>query len=90
MIIYSLIMLVFLIKVPIVRARKILYFTVGAVGTFFVNVFRIFLLSTYVIFVSSEVAKFEQFHAMIGEIIFLPWVVGFILIVTWLASRKRA
>ena len=90
MIIYSLIMLVFLIKVPIVRARKVLYFTVGAVGTFFVNVFRIFLLSTYVVFVSSEVAKFEEFHAMIGEIIFIPWVVGFILIVTWLASRERA
>ena len=52
--------------------------------------FRIFLLSTYVVFVSSEVARFEEFHATIGEIIFLPWVVGYILIETWLASRKRA
>ena len=68
---------------------RIIYFAIGAIGTFFVNVLRIFLLSSYVVFVSSEVAKFEEFHATIGEIMFLPWVAGYILLVTWLASRKK-
>ena len=70
MIIYSLIMLAFLIKIPLSWSRKLLFFTLGSVGTFFVNVLRIFFLSAYVVFVSSEVAKFEEFHATIGEIMF--------------------
>ena len=122
MIIYSLIMLAFLIKIPMSRTKRplksfkgkltlqfrvkekfsgffwmipqnkmrIIYFAVGAIGTFFVNILRIFLLSTYVVFVSSEVAKFEEFHATIGEILFLPWVAGYILLVTWLVSRKKS
>ncbi len=89
MIIYSLIMLAFLIKIPLSKEKRITYFAIGAIGTFFVNILRIFLLSSYVVFVSSEVAKFEEFHATIGEVMFLPWVAGYILLVTWLASRKK-
>jgi thaumarchaeosortase len=77
-IIYSLIMFLFLIKIRTTNKRRIIYFAVGAFGTFLINIVRIFSLASYVLLVSVDRARFEEFHAVAGEILFLPWVLAFL------------
>lgn len=89
MIIYSLIMAALLLKIQMPARRRIGYFIAGAVGTFFVNVIRIFSLSAYVALVTTDPARFEEFHAVAGEIMFLPWVAVYVILVTWIESRKQ-
>ena len=88
MIIYSLIMLIFLMKLDIRFPKKITYFVAGAIGTFMVNAFRIFFLSAYVMIVSTDSRSFESFHAVAGELLFLPWLATFLFLVTFIESRK--
>lgn len=88
MVIYSLVVLLFLVRTRFPRLRKVLYFTLGAIGTFFVNVLRIFVVSLYVLLVSTNPIQFEEFHAVIGEALFLPWLVVFILAVSRYELRR--
>lgn len=85
MIIYSLIMLIFLLKLDISTFKKIIFLSAGIIGTFAVNVFRIFLLAAYVLTVSTNPARFEEFHNVAGEIVFLPWIMGYIFFIYRLA-----
>jgi thaumarchaeosortase len=86
-VIYSLVMLALLIRMEgVSRARGALYFTLGAIGTFFINVLRVFLLSCYLVMVGAS--GFESFHALAGEALFLPWVFGYTLFVGRRASRR--
>jgi thaumarchaeosortase len=87
-IIYSLVMMAFLLKMNIPRKRKIAYFALGVVGTITVNVIRIFALSVFVLKVSTNVNEFESFHGIAGEIMFLPWLFIFLLIVTYIETRR--
>ena len=87
-IIYSLVMMAFLLKMNIPRNRKIVYFTLGVVGTITVNVIRIFSLSIFVLKVSTNVNEFESFHGIAGEIMFLPWLFIFLLIVTYVETKR--
>jgi thaumarchaeosortase len=66
---------VIVIKLEIPVKRKIAYAVIGAVGTFFVNVIRITMIVAYVMFVSLDVTAF---HDVIGEILFLIWVVVYL------------
>ncbi len=88
MIIYSLVMLAFLLKMNIPMKRKIIYFAIGAVGTFIVNAIRIFALSLFVLKVSANPAAFEEFHSVAGEIMFLPWLAAFLFLVVRRESKK--
>lgn len=87
-IIYSLVMMAFLLKMNIPRKRKIMYFALGVVGTITVNVIRIFSLSIFVLKVSTNVNEFESFHGIAGEIMFLPWLFIFLLIVTYVETKR--
>lgn len=87
-IIYSLVMMAFLLKMNIPRNRKIMYFALGVVGTITVNVIRIFSLSIFVLKVSTNVNEFESFHGIAGEIMFLPWLFIFLLIVTYVETKR--
>jgi len=87
-IIYSLVMMAFLLKMNIPRNRKIVYFALGVVGTITVNVIRIFSLSVFVLKVSTNVNEFESFHGIAGEIMFLPWLFIFLLIVTYVETKR--
>src|SRR2546430_6105990 len=86
-IIYSLVMMAFLLKMNIPRNRKAVYFALGVVGTIGVNVIRIFSLSLFVLKVSTNVNEFESFHGIAGEIMFLPWLFIFLLVVTYVETR---
>ena len=87
-IIYSLVMMAFLFKMNIPPRRKAAYFALGVIGTIGVNVIRIFSLSLFVLKVSTNVTDFESFHSVAGEIMFLPWLFVFLLIVTYVETKR--
>jgi thaumarchaeosortase len=87
-IIYSLVMMAFLLKMNIPPKRKAMYFVLGVIGTIGVNVIRIFSLSLFVLKVSTNVSDFESFHSVAGEIMFLPWLFIFLLVVTYIETRR--
>lgn len=87
-IIYSLVMGAFLLKMNIARNRKAIYFGLGILGTIGVNVIRIFSLSWYALKVTTDAEKWEEFHSVAGEIMFLPWLFIFLLIVITIESKR--
>ena len=87
-IIYSLVMMAFLIKMRIDRNRKIVYFVIGIFGTIFVNMIRIFSLSVYALKVTTNPEAWEEFHSVAGEIMFLPWLFIFLLVVTAIETKR--
>jgi len=87
-IIYSLVMMAFLIKMNIIRKRKIMYFVIGIAGTIFVNMIRIFSLSVYALKVTTDPEAWEEFHSVAGEIMFLPWLFIFLLVVTAIETKR--
>lgn len=87
-IIYSLVMMAFLFKMNIPPKRKAAYFILGIIGTIGVNMIRIFSLSLFALKISTNVAQFEEFHSVAGEIMFLPWLFIFLLIVTYVETKR--
>ncbi|MEK6877609.1 MAG: thaumarchaeosortase [Thermoproteota archaeon] len=87
-IIYSLVMMAFLFKMNIPPKRKAVYFVLGIIGTISVNMIRIFSLSLFALKISTNVAAFEEFHSVAGEIMFLPWLFAFLLIVTYVETKR--
>ena len=88
MIIYTLVMLAFLLKMEIPIKRKLIYFAIGTFGTVAVNIVRITSLSLYALVVTTNVREWEAFHSVAGEIMFLPWL-GIYLLVVMYAEGKR-
>ncbi len=87
-IIYSLVMGAFLLKMNIPRNRKAVYFGLGIAGTIGVNMIRIFSLSWYALKVTTDVKPWEEFHSVAGEIMFLPWLFIFLLIVILIETKR--
>ena len=87
-IIYSLVMGAFLLKMNIHRNRKIVYFGLGIAGTIIVNVLRIFALSWYALKVTTDAKQWEEFHSVAGEMMFLPWLFIFLLIVIIIETKR--
>lgn len=88
MIIYTLVMMAFLFKMNIAPKRKIMYFVMGATGTVIVNMIRIFSLSLFALLISTNAAKFEEFHSIAGEIMFLPWLAAYLFIVMHIEGNR--
>ncbi|MEM2759241.1 MAG: thaumarchaeosortase [Nitrososphaerales archaeon] len=88
MIIYTLVMLAFLLKMNIQPKRKVMYFFIGAAGTVTVNMIRIFALSLFGLLVSTNAAEFEEFHSIAGEIMFLPWLATYLFIVMYVEGKR--
>ena len=87
-IIFSLVIGAFMLKMNIPRNRKIIYFLIGIVGTIIVNLIRIFSLSWYALKVTADPVAWEEYHKIAGEIMFLPWLFGFILVIVLVESRR--
>jgi len=87
-IIYSLVMMAFLLKMNIQRNRKVLYFGLGIIGTIIINLIRIFSLSVFALKVSTNPVEFEEYHSIAGEIMFLPWLFIFLLVVTAIETKR--
>jgi thaumarchaeosortase len=87
-IIYSLVMMAFLLKMNIKRNRKAIYFGLGILGTIVINMIRIFSLSIFALKVSTNPVEFEEYHSIAGEIMFLPWLFIFLLVVTAIETKR--
>ena len=87
-IIFSLVIGAFMLKMNIPRNRKIVYFILGIAGTIVVNLIRIFSLSWYALKVTTDPVAWEEYHKIAGEIMFLPWLFAFILVVIVIESRR--
>ena len=87
-IIFSLVMGAFLLKMNIQRNRKAVYFVLGFIGTIGVNVIRIFSLSAYALLVTTDAVEWEEFHSVAGTIMFVPWLFIFLLIVTLIETKR--
>jgi len=85
MIVYSLVIVVLMVKLDASRKRKVFYAIFGAVGTYFVNVLRITLIVLYVTYVSLDV---EAFHQSIGEVLFICWIFAYLLLVIQIENRS--
>ena len=87
-IIYSLVMGAFLLKMNICPRRKAIYFGLGILGTIIINMIRIFALSWYALKVTADPKRWEEFHSVAGEIMFLPWLFAFLFIVMLVETRR--
>ncbi len=87
-IIFSLVMGAFLLKMNIQRNRKAVYFVLGIIGTIGINVIRIFSLSVYALKVTTNAAEWEEFHSVAGTIMFVPWLFVFLLIVMMIENKR--
>lgn len=84
--IYSLVIVAFMSKLAIDRKRAVIYAIAGFVGTFFVNVLRISLISYYGYL---SLANIELFHKVIGEVLFIIWITVFLVAVVLIERKLR-
>jgi len=87
-IIFSLVIGAFMLKMNIPRKRKAVYFILGIIGTIIVNLIRIFSLSWYALKVTTDPVAWEEYHKIAGEIMFLPWLFAFIFAVILIETRR--
>ena len=71
-----------------IAVRLAKYFGIGIAGTIFVNLIRIFSLSVYALKVTTDPQAWEEFHSVAGEIMFLPWLFIFLLVVTAIETKR--
>jgi len=86
-IIFSFVLFAFLLKSRIPWNRIFIYLFLGIFLTGVVNIVRITLLSLYAIDPNSDLPSWEQFHSVIGEIIFIPWVLLYLVFVIFIEKR---
>ncbi len=87
-IIFSLVMGAFLLKMNIPRCIFFVFFGLLIFFTFNFIFFRIFSLSVYALKVTTNAEQWEEFHSVAGEIMFLPWLFIFLLIVMTIETRR--
>jgi thaumarchaeosortase len=89
LIIYTIVMLVFLLKIEIPRNRRIAYFVIGTFGTTIVNVVRLISLSFFPLLVTTNIEEWEGYHSIAGEIMFLPWLGVYLITIMYIEQRLR-
>jgi thaumarchaeosortase len=87
MLIYSLVMVLLAAKLDSPLRRKVIYATIGVVGTIFLNVVRIFIIAYYGYAYAYTGQQLDAFHNSIGEILFPIWIVVFLAIVLHVEER---
>jgi thaumarchaeosortase len=78
MFLFILIILVFFKKSDISNFRKSVYFVVGALGTFMVNILRIY---SYLVIALDDPIAANAFHDSYGELYFFSWMMVYILVI---------
>jgi len=84
LLIYSLIISILMIKLNASIKRKIVYVSLGALGTFFMNIFRIYLIVLAILYSAVDL---KIFHESIGEVLFIIWIVIYLLAVIKVESK---
>ena len=92
-VIFGLVMFAFFLKTNIPGKRTLIYLASGVLLTSVVNAIRITLLSLYALDPNSDLSSWEQFHSVIGEIIFIPWIILYVALVIhlekWHNSKRK-
>lgn len=83
-IIFSFVLFAFLLKSRVPWTRIFIYLVLGMFLTGVVNIMRIMILSLYAIDPNSDLQSWEQFHSVIGEMIFIPWVLLYLVFVIFI------
>jgi exosortase/archaeosortase family protein len=76
---FTLIILVFFKKSDLSAFRKLAYFIIGAFGTFFVNVLRVY--SIVMVMLYEGRAAGMDFHDVYGELYAIIWILAYILVI---------
>lgn len=79
LLLYVLIIFVFFKKTEISSFRKLAYFVIGFVGTYFVNVFRICSYLLIQLYQGRTAA--DTFHNSYGELYFFIWIFAYIALI---------
>ena len=88
MLIYSLVMILLAAKLDSPMKRKLIYASVGVIGTIFLNVLRIFIIAYYGYAYAYSGQELDAFHNSLGEILFPIWIVIFLAIVLQVEGRR--
>ena len=83
---YTIIILIFFKKLEIQRETKIIYFLIGAAGTYLINIFRI--ASYFIISVHYGSSVGWIFHNSYGELYFFAWMLSYFVIIAAIQSGK--
>jgi thaumarchaeosortase len=89
LIIYSIVMLAFLLKMPLPMDRRVAYFVIGTFGTAVVNIVRIISLSFFPLLVTSNIQEWEGYHSVAGEVMFLPWLIVYLIIIMKVEQKTK-
>ena len=82
LLIYSVTILLFLKKTDIPWKHRIIYFAVGAVVTYFINVLRVVTLFVIAINTGGVYsAQFQRFHNYYGLLYSITWIISYPLII---------
>lgn len=84
LLLFTLIALVFLKKTTMRRERKIIFFLIGAAGTYLTNIFRV--ASYFIIYIQYGKNAADVFHGSYGELYFIAWMFLFFMIVIVIQS----
>jgi thaumarchaeosortase len=85
---YTLIILLLFKKSNISSFRKMLYFIVGAIGTYSVNILRIIVY--FLIRVNEGLTAAQTFHNVYGELLFVVWILLYILLIVCIQKFRLA
>jgi len=86
LLLFTLITLVFFKKTTMQRDRKIIFFLVGAAGTYLTNIFRIASFFTISVHYGSDTG--EVFHNSYGELYFIAWMLLYFILMIAIQSGK--
>ncbi len=86
LLLFTLITLVFFKKTTMDKERKVIFFLVGAAGTYLSNVFRIATYFTISVHYGKEAGLI--FHNSYGELYFVAWMLLYFIIVVAIQSGK--
>ena len=89
MLIFSLVMIILAVKLSAPAKRKMIYAVVGAVGTVFLNVVRVFVISCYGVCGATSVGGLDAFHNTIGQFLYPLWIIAYLYVVLEIEQRLR-
>ena len=89
LVIYTIVMLAFLLKMQIPLERRVVYFVIGTLGTCIVNLVRIISLSFFPLLVTTNIQTWEGYHSIAGEVMFLPWLGVYLITIMQLEQRTK-
>ena len=81
LLIYTVIILLFLKKTAIPWKHRIIYFVVGAVVTYFINVLRVTTIFLIVMDYGFPSPQFQRFHDYYGMLYSITWIISYPLII---------